>query len=95
MKKFLKTMFLVAALVFIVSIFNTANVSAAVKKTPAKPKISVKISDDKIKLTIKKTKNAEGYEVYIKNPDKDGFEKTAAIKKDGKSARTYTFIDMA
>lgn len=88
-------MFLVVALVFIVSIFNITDVSAATKKTPAKPKISVKISDDKIKLTIKKTKNAEGYEIYIKNPNGSGFEKAAIIKKNGKAARSYTFIDMA
>lgn len=95
MKKLSKGIVLLFALALIVSTFRGVDALAATSKTPAKPKISVKITDDKIKLTINKTKNAEGYEVYIKNPGDSQYTKATTVKKDGKAKRTYTFIDMA
>ena len=95
MKKVFKGVIFVFTLALIVSSFSLTKISGATQKTPAKPKIGVKVTDDKIKLTIRKTKNAEGYEVYVKAPAGSGFAKAATVKKDGKVNRTYTFIDMA
>ena len=58
MKKKNRFMFLACAMVLIVcSLFlGYTDVSAATKKTPAKPKITVKVSDNEVSITINKTK---------------------------------------
>ena len=96
MKKKNRFMFLACAMVLIVcSLFlGYIDVSAATKKTPAKPKITVKVSDNEVSITINKTKNAEGYEIFVKNPDASAYEKVATVKKNGKAKRTYKLSDL-
>ena len=98
MKKMNRFILWVCAIVLIVSSLTLTlgytEAYAATKKTPAKPKITVKVSDNEVNVTINKTKNAAGYEVFVKNPDASSYEKTATIKKNGKAKRTYKLSDL-
>jgi hypothetical protein len=91
MKKMNRFILWVCAIVLIVSslVLGYTEAYAATKKTPAKPKITVKVSDNEVTVTINKTKNAAGYEIFVKNPDASAYEKTATIKMNGKAKRTY------
>ena len=95
MKRTLKVAVFVFIFALITGIVEVAGISAASKKTPAKPKISVKVTDDNVKVTIKKTKNAEGYEIYIKDPDASDYKKSATVEKNGKAKRTYTISGLS
>lgn len=55
------------------------------------PKISVKVSGEKIKVKIGKTEGASGYLVYMKKPGEKKYKKIGTVKKDGSAKRTYTF----
>ena len=96
MKKMNRFILWVCAIVLIVSslVLGYTEAYAATKKTPAKPKIAVKVSDNEVTVTINKTKNATGYEIYIKNSDASSYEKIATIKKNGKAKRTYKLSDL-
>ncbi len=96
MKKMYRFILVACAMVLIVSslAFGYTVAYAATKKTPAKPKITVKVSDNEVTVTINKTKNAEGYEIFLKNPDSSAYEKAVTIKKNGKAKRTYKLSDL-
>ena len=91
MKRMYRFILMACAMVLIVCSLTLGytDAYAAPKKTPAKPKIIVKISDNEATITINKTKNAEGYEIFVKNPDASAYEKVATVKKNGKAKRTY------
>lgn len=86
----------VCAIVLIVSplTLGYTEAYAATRKTPSKPKIAVKVSDNEVTVTINKTKNAAGYEIFVKNPDASAYEKTATIKMNGKAKRTYKLSNL-
>ena len=65
-------------------------------KKVSTPKISVSaISDGTgIKVTIKKTKNAEGYCIYMKGPQDEQFVETATLEKSGKAKRKLTLKNL-
>ena len=96
MKKMYRFILVACAMVIIVSslTFGYTDVYATTKKTPAKPKITVKVSDNEVTVTINKTKNAEGYEIFVKNPDSSTYEKAATIKKNGKAKRAYKLSNL-
>ena len=96
MKKLHRFIILACAMVLVVCsvVLGYKDAYAATKKTPAKPKITVKVSDNEVTVTINKTKNAEGYEIFIKNPDSSSYEKVVTIKKNGKDKRTYKIGDL-
>ena len=95
MRKVKRFIIFAIAFAMMMGLFGYSNIYAATKKTPAKPKIEVKVTDNTIKLTIKKTKNAEGFEVFVNSPGSSDYEKAVTIKKNGKSKRTYTFTDLS
>lgn len=95
MNKLKRTIIFALVLAMMTCMFGYSDINAATKKTPAKPKIEVKVVDNTIKLTIKKTQNAEGFEVFVKSPGSSKYEKAVTIKKNGKSKRTYTFADLS
>ena len=95
MKRLLKVAVFVFLFALITGVVGSQGISAAPEKTPAKPKISVKVTDDNVKVTIKKTKNALGYEIYVKEPDASGYKKSATVEKNGKAKRTYTFTGLS
>ena len=80
MKKMYRFSLVAIAMVLIVSslALGYTEAYAATKKTPAKPKITVKVSDNEVTVTINKTKNAAGYEIFVKNSDASAYEKTAS-----------------
>ena len=96
MKKMFGFTLMAIAIVLIVSslVVGYTDAYAATKKTPAKPKITVKVSDNEVTITINKTKNVEGYEIFVKNPDASAYEKVATVKKNGKAKRTYKLSDL-
>ncbi len=71
---------------------------------PAKPKIKVTaINDTDIKITINKTKDATGYEVWLtsdmnyaayKNDGNGDYINAATLEKDGTARRTVTLKDL-
>ena len=70
------------------------SVSAATK--PAKPTITVKVTDDGefAKVTINKTKNAEGYQVAAKLPGAEKYKKIATVELNGKKKRSITLKNL-
>ena len=56
----------------------------------ARPKISVKEKDGQVTLTIKKTKNALGYEIYVKAEGMKDYVYAGNIDQDGTKKRTHT-----
>ena len=80
-----------------VMLFGLMPVSAAKKKTvkPSQPKINVTASiqeNDKVEVvvTIEKTKNAEGFEIYEKKSGDSGYSKIYTLKEDGTQKREYS-----
>jgi len=93
-KRVIKSILMIFALALMVGVIGNVPAFAASKTKVSKPRISVKVNDDKIKVTIKATKNAEGYEIYLLEPGSENFIKTAVVKKDGTAKRSYTLISM-
>ncbi|MBR4345204.1 MAG: hypothetical protein IKP88_21280 [Lachnospiraceae bacterium] len=100
MKRILKnTMILFLTIVMFSGLLECIQVKAK-EISLAVPKIKVKAvnSGTGIKITISKTKNAEGYEVYVSGKaisyvdyrNVDSFQKIAEVQKDGKAKRTIT-----
>ncbi len=78
-------------------LFGLIPVSAAGKKTvkPSQPKIGVTASlqgNDKVNVvvTIEKTKNAEGFEIYEKKSGDSGYTKIYTVKEAGTQKREYS-----
>ena len=64
---------------------------AAAASKPDKPAISLKANDNtSVKVTIKSTSKAEGYQIYMKAPGANKYKKVKNLKKDGTAERTYT-----
>ncbi|MCR5203733.1 MAG: 5'-nucleotidase C-terminal domain-containing protein [Lachnospiraceae bacterium] len=93
MKRFY-SLLLTLAVVFSMIGFIPAN-AATDPSAVGKPKISVKVSENTAKLTIKKTANAEGYYVYLKSASDKDFSQVAEIAKNGASKRKYTLSGLA
>lgn len=93
LKTVLSILLAVCLVLEISMISPTRHVSAAEDSTgPGIPEISAKIqkSGNAVKITIAKTTDAEGYQVYMRTPDSESFKKIKTIKKDGTKKRTYT-----
>lgn len=96
MKTVLKKAFFLFALIMIAGeLIGNIPVLAAAKTKVSKPKISIKVTDDKIKVTLKATQNAESYEIYLLEPGSEDYIKAAVVKKDGTVKRSYTFTDLS
>ncbi|MBR4342742.1 MAG: hypothetical protein IKP88_08555 [Lachnospiraceae bacterium] len=85
----------ILAVVLVLGIFITIfpkieQISAATK--PAKPKITLKVSEDgaSAKLTIKKTSGAEGYQIVAKLPGAKKYTEITTLKLDGNKKRSFT-----
>ena len=74
---------------------NITDTSAATK--PSKPSISLKALSDGtgIKITIKKTKNADGYGISIKAPGEKEYVEVATLNKSGKKKRSTTIKNLS
>ena len=61
--------------------------------TPATPTFTVEVHNENatINLNISKTKNADGYRIYVKEPGNAKYRTAATLKKSGKKERTYTY----
>ena len=78
-------------LVMTVSVFaGTAEPAQAALKTTsgttlAAPKITVTVSEDleSAQIKIAKTAGADGYRIYVSEPDNQPFRKIASVKKNG------------
>ena len=55
---------------------------------PSKATIKVKATNYGVKLTIAKTKNAEGYEIYVKAPGEKKYSLLMTVSRDGTIKRT-------
>jgi len=89
MKILKKSLVMILAVVMFLGTFNGFDAEAATLKAP---KITVKTikSGDGVKITISKTKNAEGYDVYGLYPGDYDFEMVAQVNKNGKAKRSVT-----
>ncbi len=82
---------ILAAVMLIGMLPDSAPVSVSAAEKPGTPKLSVKVSKDGSTaiITIGKTKNAEGYRIYVKEPGSKKYVKNSTWKQDGTSKRTY------
>ena len=64
---------------------------ASADVTPGKPKITVKsvANGSAVVLTIKKTKNTDGYGIYMKGPEDEDFKQIDYYDKSGNKKRNY------
>ena len=74
---------------------NITDTSAATK--PSKPSISLKAVSDGtgIKVTIKKTENADGYSISVKAPGEQDYSEVKLLKKNGKKKRSVTIKNLS
>ena len=85
------TMMLVMALFLtLLTALSYEPVKAAQKVSTPKIKVSAISEETGIKVTIKKTKNAQGYEIYLKGPQDEEFANVAKLEKNGKKQRKYS-----
>lgn len=63
-----------------------------VTEKPAKPVISLQstVSGDGVKVGIGKTKDADGYRIYMKAPGESKYKKIKSLIKSGEAKRSYT-----
>ena len=68
-----------------------------VTEKPAKPDISLQstVSGDGVKVVIGKTKNADGYRIYMKAPGESKYKKIKSLSKSGEAKRSYTKKSLA
>ncbi len=66
-----------------------------VEKTPSKPVIKVSATKKGIKVTINKTKQAEGYEIYAKGQGDKKYKLIATVEQDGTAKRSVMIKDLA
>lgn len=69
-------------------------VKAAKKVSTPKIKVSAISKSTGIKVTIKKTKNAEGYTIYLKGPQDEEFAAVTTLEKNGKAKRKYNIKNL-
>ena len=77
-------------LAIVLGIIPEIQIYAASTKV-GKPDISASANDSIITLRIGKTKNAEGFRIYAKEPNAQKYEKLETITQDGKKERTYSY----
>lgn len=74
--------------------FSVQQVSAAAEESvkPAKPEISAKVTKagNGVKISVSKTADAEGYQIYMKAPGAKSYKRIKSIAKDGTVNRSYT-----
>ena len=89
-----KTVAAMLVMILIFGISGSLKAEAAAKLKA--PKITVETTDDgdAVTITVSKTKNAAGYEIYGLYPGEYNFERIMDLKKNGKSARTVTIKDL-
>ncbi len=88
---------IVLALTFVFALlsgFSYEPVNAATKVSTPKIKVSAISDSTGIKVTIKKTKNAEGYTIYLKGPQDEEFAAVTTLEKNGKAKRTYSIKNL-
>ena len=82
------------ALVMAFSMSGILSVSAKADEktvvTVAKPKFSVNVDDGQVTLTVKKTKNALGYEIYVRPENIKEYTYVGNIDLDGTKKRKHT-----
>jgi hypothetical protein len=83
-------LFLAFMMGFTVSGFCTLKVKADEAAIVARPKVTLKVSGDSVTLTIKKTKNAEGYLIYARTKDTKTYNLIGNLEKNGSKKRKYT-----
>ena len=89
------TMMLVMALFLtLLTALSYEPVKAAQKVSTPKIKVSAISEETGIKVTIKKTKNAQGYEIYLKGPQDEEFANVAKLEKNGKKKRKYSIKNL-
>ena len=103
MKKVIKLFAVILAFVLIIGTFSS--VSAEAKEVSiTKPTIKVKALSDGtgVKVIINKTKDAEGFEVYVSDAMyadaqnvSDDYRKIMTVEKDGKKKRTVTIKSLS
>lgn len=76
------------------SVPAVAAVSTQSEVKIAKPAISLKVKDDSIILTVKKTENADGYLVYCRTEEMKKYQLVGNIEEDGTAARKYSISDL-
>ena len=66
--------------------------TSATSTTPAKPEITLTLSEDGTAATliIKETKRAEGYQIVAKLPGSQNYTEIAILELDGKKTRKFT-----
>lgn len=91
-----KKLGLFAFLLIMVMLIGVVPVNAAGKAVkPSQPKISVKASDPKdgtvkVTVSIDKTKNAEGFEIYEKKSGDSGYSKVWTLEVSGDKKQEYS-----
>ena len=96
MKRIITFIITIAMLAGMLAALKTDPVQAASKK-PGKPSVTLSAGTDNksITVSIAKTKNAEGYLIYMKAETDSKFKKVKTLKKDGTAVRTCTIKDLA
>ena len=92
MKKVFAILFVILFVLGIAG-YGSTEVNADVLKV-AKPKITVKAVGDSIRVTIKKTSNAEGYSVYIKGSKDERYNIVASIEANTAGKTRYTIAGL-
>ena len=97
-KKLIRRLVLVVLAAVMITTALPKYESASASATPAKPKITVKSSEDgtSVTVTVKKTENADGYVVEAKLPGTKKYTAVRTIELDGKKKRSVavdTLID--
>ena len=88
---------LVLAMCFGLLVVQKLDPVQAASKTPGKPSITLSTGADNksITVTISKTKNADGYYIYMKAENDSKFKKVKTLKKDGTEVRSVTVKNLA
>lgn len=90
-----KILVLVLLMGLILGILPKAEMASAASK-PAKPKITVTLSEDGTSVTVKigKTKRAEGFQIVAKLPGAKEYTEVKTLELDGKKKRSCTIEDL-
>ena len=92
MRKLLSLVLMVALLLSLAG-FGSNEINAD-EVTVGKPKISLKSKGDSITVTVKKTENAEGYNIYIKGSADKKYYVIASIEANSTGSTKYTIENL-
>jgi len=59
-----------------------------------RPRISVKVTDNSMTVTIKKTKNADGFYIYLKESSEAAYRDAGILKENGSKSRKFTIKNL-